>query len=144
MWIEFSVTTIQDENDDFCGFTGVTRDITERKQMEKKLDAGRKRYKTLFDSSPIALWEEDFSKVYQYLKSKNITDYEKFFDENPKELIECATNIKILDVNNEAIKMHKAQSKEQLIGNLSKIFNENSFSIFKKRINCSYEWRQCH
>jgi len=41
----------------------IGRDITEQKKLEQKHAEGEKRYRQLFENMPVALWEEDFSKV---------------------------------------------------------------------------------
>lgn len=44
--------------------------------MEKAAHKNSNKYKSLFESCPIALWEEDFSKVKKYIdKSKKEADW---------------------------------------------------------------------
>lgn len=114
-----------------------SHDITKEKESIALLKTNEIRYKTLFNDSPIPLWEEDFSELVDYfssLKEKGITDLNKYFAEFPNELYACAKMVKIIDVNKATLTLHKADDKEQLIGNLDKTFTENSFFAFKKEL----------
>lgn len=97
------------------------------------------RYKTLFENSPVPMWEEDFTEVYSFLdllKVKGVIDFNVHFDQNPGDLSLCAEKVKIINVNQEAVKLHGAHDKQELLGNLDKIFTENSLKAFKKIIVC--------
>ena len=48
----------------------------------RNLRESEKRFRTLFEDSPISLWEEDFSEVKSYidgLRQRDITDFESYF-----------------------------------------------------------------
>ncbi len=117
VWLRDIVTVIV-ENDQPVRLRGVMVDITKHKQTEASLQESERRYRALFDNTPVAIWEEDLSQVKQYvdmLKQKGITDISAYFRSNPDALAECAARIRILDVNDTAVQMFKAQSKEELI-----------------------------
>jgi len=111
--------------------------VKKRKIAEIDLAYSNDRYKTLFQDSPVPLWEEDFSEIYEYfskLRENGITDFKSYFNENPSELSICAQKIKIIDVNQATLLLHKAENKEELIGNLDKIFTEKSLEVFKEEL----------
>jgi len=100
------------------GILCIAKDITEEKEIERKLKASEKRYRELFENSPIALFEQDFSEMKSYLntlKASGIVDLEKFFDENPEEILKCGSMIKIIDVNKKALEIYKANSMEEFV-----------------------------
>ncbi|MDP8267683.1 MAG: HAMP domain-containing sensor histidine kinase [Candidatus Tenebribacter davisii] len=111
-----------------------TKEIEGRKQAEEMILNSEKRYKYLFEQSPISIWEEDFSGAFQYIESlreHGVKDFEAFFNENPQEINTCSQKVKILDVNNTTISMFKAGSKKDFLKNLASIFTEDSLSTFK-------------
>ncbi|RLD67347.1 MAG: hypothetical protein DRI95_04970 [Bacteroidetes bacterium] len=96
-----------------------------------------KNFQHLFNKNPISLWEEDFTEaiiLLDKLKKKGITDVKAYLDKNPEFVQECAKKIKIININEASVKLHKATNKEDLIDNLQKTFNENSFEVFKHEL----------
>ncbi|MGC9312958.1 MAG: sensor histidine kinase, partial [Sediminispirochaetaceae bacterium] len=100
-----------------------SRDITGRISNEKALKESEKRYRNLFNNSAIALWEENITAVQSEitsLKRKGVSDFDTFFTENPDVMKDLISRIEIIDVNDAAVSMHKAKSKEDLLGQLDK------------------------
>ena len=90
----------------------------EHREAGIALHESEKRYRALFEDMPIAIWEEDFSEVKKhldFLKQQGITDFRAYFASHPEVALQCGNMIKILDVNNAAVEMFQAGSKEELI-----------------------------
>jgi len=89
----------------------------------------------LFENAPVSLWHEDFSSVQQKiddLRKEGVEDFRSYFESHPEVVIECSKLVKILDVNLETLKLHRAKSKKELTDDLSKIFTEESFTVYRK------------
>lgn len=101
------------------------------------LELSEQRYQKLFQNAPVALWEEDFTQAMAQvgdIRASGNQDLASYFESHPEALREIAAKVIILDVNKEALAMHQADSKEQLLGSLSKIFSENTYSVFQQEL----------
>lgn len=116
---------------------GIVQEETERKKAAVALFLSNKRYQTLFHDSPVPLWEEDFTELYGYfeeLRQRGISDFRDYFVKNPSEITNCVQKVTILDVNQATLKLHGARNKEDLMGNLDKLFTERSLNVFKEEL----------
>jgi class 3 adenylate cyclase/PAS domain-containing protein len=101
------------------------------------LQGSEKRYRALFEYSPISLWEEDFSRVKKHIdavREKGIKDLRKYFEDHPEELARCTQMIKILDVNKSTLELYEAESKEEVSRSLSRIMAERSNEVLKEQL----------
>lgn len=116
-------------------------DITARKRAEKRLES-------LFESSPISLWEEDYSEIKKYfdaLRAQGIHDLQEYLYQHPEAAIYCASLIRVLNVNQKTLELFGATSKEDLLNNLGQVFRDEMGNHFAKELvdlwngNLSYE-----
>lgn len=92
----------------------------------------QEKFELIFENLPIAIWEEDLSalaKLRKYLKEKEVVNIRNYLSQNPELVKKTFHNIRILDVNNAALKLYGAKSKKELIGNFGKTFNKEAFEI---------------
>ena len=142
-WIDFSLKPVTDAAGRVVQLIPEGRDITERKQAEeeiRKLNAeleqrviqrtrelaeSEARFRTIYDTSPVSIWREDWNEVIaavNQLRDEGVTDFEAYFHQHP-EFVERALNaVKILDVNQWTLDMFEAQDKAEMLGSLETIF----------------------
>jgi PAS domain S-box-containing protein len=155
IWVEDHGHYVHDKQGNIIYHEGILRDVTERKRLESELKrysthleemvrerSGRlaeseARYRRLFESSPISLWEEDFSEVKKYfdnLRSRGVKDLRRYFIEHPDDLAKCASMVKILNVNETTLNMYGAKSVEELSGELRRVFTTEFQDNFREEL----------
>jgi len=100
-----------------------------------------RKFRAIFELSPIALWEEDISEInlgFEKLRYKGVRDLRKYFKENPNELMRMIGKLKVLNVNQACLSLHNADNTEQLLNNLDKTFSESSLDVFTDELQALY------
>jgi PAS domain S-box-containing protein len=113
------------------------QNIEKRLLAEKNLRTSEKRYRQLFESSPVSLWEEDFSEGRNYfesLKATGVDNFRHYFGTHPEEVKKCAGLVRIIDVNQATLTLMGAKSKEELVSVLPRIFTEESLVVFREEL----------
>ncbi|MCP4456986.1 MAG: PAS domain S-box protein [Cytophagales bacterium] len=116
---------------------GTLQDVTSAEKANAALTESDSRYRSLFESSPVALWEEDFSEVkilIDSLKKRGVKDFKKYFDKRPEVVEKCALLVKVIEINDAVKELHEASSKEELLSNISALFTPESYESFKKEL----------
>ncbi|MCF6336123.1 MAG: PAS domain S-box protein, partial [Spirochaetales bacterium] len=119
----------------------IVHDITPLKKTKSILTANENKYRSFFESSPLSLWEQDFSELILYLEKLRIRvgeDIRKYLDNNPDTIRQCSHLITTLDVNEASVVLYEAKSKGELLLNFEYIDTEKSFKMFKEKIISLY------
>jgi PAS domain S-box-containing protein len=128
-WIREEATVARGLDGKPVEVSGYWTDVTARKQAELALEESEGRYRRLFESSPISLWEEDFSEVKKYLdelRGGGVKDFRTYFLKNPEEVARCLGFVKILDVNQATLTLYGAESVSEFRGGLSTVITKES------------------
>ncbi len=115
---------------------GSFQDIDQRKNAEAKLNESVNRYRRLFDTSPIAITEEDHTPFYEKIESLRAAgiskNYATYFDNNSEELYEMLGRVQILGVNQSLLDLTGANNLEDFVANRSKFFvSMTEMTVFK-------------
>jgi len=105
----------------------------------RDLQENEQRYRFVFRNSPVSIWEEDFSGVKSLLdslKQEGVTDIEAHLEQHPETISQCAQLVKVVDVNEAALLLHGAASREALLAGLIDTFTEESFDTFRAELVC--------
>jgi PAS domain S-box-containing protein len=116
---------------ELLGVMATYTDLGELKSAEEALRRSEARYRSLFEDSPISLWEEDWSKVKAYvddLRSRGVRDLASYLEDHPEEVQRFPDWVKVLDVNRASLQLYGAASKEELIAGLGQVLGPAAVS----------------
>jgi len=103
--------------------------MEEKKLNDMKLRESEARYRSLFENSPVALWEADSSRLKNCLDRLRNSGHnlDEYFNKYPQKLAECLRLIRITAVNRAAINLYQAKSQEELLKDQSWLLTPNSY-----------------
>lgn len=144
IWISVSSRAIFDDQGGMQAIEGIIEDITQRKRAEEALQKSEEKYRGIFDTAPVSIWEEDFSGVKALVDQLafEIDDVRSYLDQHMEVVQEGIRLMRILDVNEETIRMFDANSKDELRTSLETIFLPETLHAFKEEMVAMAEGRR--
>ena len=112
-------------------------DISERIEAEEIIKASEARYRSLFENSPIEIWEQDQSGIKAHLDTlidQGVRDFQKYFKENPAEVFKCMQMIKVIGVNPAALEKNLVGSLDELFENSENLMLPESLEAFRDQL----------
>ncbi|MFN7152963.1 MAG: diguanylate cyclase domain-containing protein [Acidovorax sp.] len=91
----------------------------------------------LFEHSPVSLWVEDFSAVKSLLdgvRAQGIGDFKTFLKVHPDFVARCMQEIRVIDVNQQTLRMFGASSKDVLLNNIGRVFRGEMHESFAEQL----------
>ncbi len=95
----------------------VEQDITEEVRAERELADSERRYRELFESSPLAIWENDWSGVKRQidmLVADGVTDLRTHLAENPELARELNEQVRFVDLNSAARELYAVKDADEI------------------------------
>ncbi|HKQ80450.1 MAG TPA: PAS domain S-box protein [Blastocatellia bacterium] len=112
---------------------GAVKDITDRKRAEEKLRESEARYAYIFQTAGVSIWEEDCSllkSAIEELRAQGVSDFRRYFADHPEFVEQSIGLMKIIDVNDETMRMFGARDKRELLSSLDLTFVPESVETF--------------
>jgi len=100
---------------------------------EDRVRVTEARFRSLFEHSPVVLWEEDCSRLREHfaeLRRMGVKDFATFFAEHPKEAAVCLARVEVLDVNQAAVRLYEARHKAELLTGLHRVIGPEAYPVF--------------
>lgn len=137
-WVWEAGQGVYSSQGELLALEGFITDITESRLATDALRQSEERFRSLFEDSPIALFEQDFSVVrsrLRALRDLDVSDFRSYFAQHPEEVARCVGMITVHDVNRAAITLYGASSKADLMGSLGQIMTEDAYPHFAAHLS---------
>ncbi len=121
----------------FTGTFAVFHDNSEAKQVEQTLRDSRARFQTLFDHSPIPIWEEDFSRIKRLVdgfRREGVQDFREFLNNHPDQLTACEQMVRILDVNKAVIQVFGFTDKTEFMAQVYHMIHRGPYDVLIEEV----------
>lgn len=127
---------------DWAGTLLVTlTDLSEHETLQHEKLERELRYRTLFDSANISLWNEDLSDLLRRLdelRNAGVTDLAAYLDSEPSRIFEFIELFKVIDVNRATERLFGAKKKELLAG-FSRLFGPGALDVLRAELLSFWE-----
>lgn len=112
-------------------------DITSQMRSARQLRRSEQYARDLFEHSPVSLWVEDFSAVKALLdgvRAQGIEDFKTFIAVHPEFVARCMQEIRVIDVNQQTLRLLGASSKDMLLNNIGRVFRGEMHESFAEQL----------
>lgn len=109
------------------------REIEKMRQVDRIVRESRDRFTELFESSTVALFEEDVSATLRQLgklRAEGVENLRQRLVDEPALIARLARTIRVVDVNPAAVRMFGAGSPADLRGDISTLFGDGADRTF--------------
>jgi PAS domain S-box-containing protein len=116
---------------------GYCQDVTDQRRAEQTIRDAEAHYRSLFEQSPISIWEEDLSAVRDWLNAPEragVTDWVAYFRDHPDDLAHCAGLVRVVDVNRASLDVFGASSRDDFFRHLDAFFDDDARRVFADEI----------
>ena len=112
---------------------GIIQDITERKRAEAEVRESERRYRYIFQSAGVSIWEADFSRIkgaVDDLKSTGVRDFREHCAAHPEFVERAVAMMKIADVNDATVELFAAASKDEFLASPQRVLLRETLETF--------------
>ena len=117
--------------------TFMDRRLARAQREARIIEAREARYRRIFDTAAVSIWDEDFSQVVEALDAlcaQGVTDLRRYFDEHPEFVARAATLVRVRDVNQATLELFEAENKAALLGSLDRVFVPETLAVFQDEL----------
>jgi PAS domain S-box-containing protein len=143
-WISEVVRAVRDADGRLLSFQGFVSDVTERRKALEALRESEARYRALFENIPVAILELDFRHIgrrLQELHAVGVRNLSVHLADHPEELTALKEQVRVAAVNETAVRLYQAESKEPFQGGLSRLFAADVLRVLQLFLESIWQGR---
>jgi signal transduction histidine kinase len=112
-------------------------DISDRRRAEDALRESEGRYRSIFRTAAVSIWEADFSQIkaaIDELRAQGVENLPAYFAEHPEFVRKSISLARVVDVNDATVELFKAESKDELLRSLDAVFTPETLDAFAEEL----------
>ena len=124
---------LMDEQGRARGAVGAFVDLTAAHNARVTLARSEERYRRIFETAGVPLWEQDFSAIktrLDRLREEAVGDVAAYLQSRPAFVEQCIALIRIVDVNPATLRMFGLTDKHELTASFGRIFKRDALPAF--------------
>ena len=123
---------------------GVITDVSERRAAEQAVRASELRYRTLYQHTPVAIMEADFSEVGRWLdelRASGLVDLSAWLKADRRQVLHGAKLVRFVDCNDTAMTMLRAKSKDDFHRRRLRLSTASTVEVIRQAMVSLWEGR---
>lgn len=101
-----------------------------------------RRYQGVFESSEVAIWNQDFSAIYDAfseLRAQQVVDLRDYFAEDEARIWLLVERLRMVDVNPATLRLLGAGSQEELLARIAELYDKDTAQLFAEQFVAIWE-----
>lgn len=131
--ISLSIGPLKDDKGEIPGAVRVARDIGALKAAERRLRESERRFRGIFETARVSIWEEDFTRVLDFIEALPVrteAELRAYLHEKPERVREAVRMVRVLDVNDYTLELFEAPDRKELLASIEKLFLPETLQVF--------------
>ena len=124
---------------------GLVLNRTKRKRVENALRESEEQYRSIFQTTGVAIWEEDFTGVkalIDELHAQGVTDLRSYLNDHPAVIRRALELAEIRHINQQTLRLFGAHTREEFLSSLHKIYVPETEQVLVEKMTALVEGRQ--
>jgi PAS domain S-box-containing protein len=134
-WISENVRAVRDAGGHLLHLQGFITDVTERRRALMAIQESESRYRALFENIPVAILELDLcdlGRMLQRWHAAGVQDLTAHLAGHPGEFAALAASVRVAAVNETAVRLTNADSKEHLQSEIAGLFTTQGLGVLQR------------
>ncbi|MEW5918706.1 MAG: ATP-binding protein, partial [Gemmatimonadota bacterium] len=133
----FVYAPLRENNGETNKVIAICNEVTAEVQARELVARSEARYRRIFESVGVSIWDEDFSAVkaaLDELQQSGVQDLRRYFAEHPEFVRRAIGLVRVRAVNQATMRMFQAEDEQALMESLATVFVPETEAVFAEEL----------